>query len=188
MQGSDDELFTVAMPVAPSVIPFPGEKSVLPIQPTKSSVLPPASTATSFGPSSMESDTIKFPNQSGDNILSGNDFKKEEIPVQPTPASVQDDQSEVPLNSMSILLSTTEKTSGTEPENEVNINEVPPQPRQDDQPNIKFDDSENLVQSNWIEPTTPSKKPTIFIDKKDSTTITFPSVLNPLIDYVLSDE
>ena len=177
-QGSDDELFTATMPVAPSVITFPGVKSALPIQPTKSSVLPSAITATSSGHSSMESDTIKFPNQSGDTILSGNDFKKEEIPVQPTPASIQDDQSEIPENSMSIVLSTTEKTSGTEPENEVNINEVPPQPRQDDQPNIKFDEPEVPVQSNWIEPTTPSRKPTIFIDKKDSTTITFPSVLS----------
>merc|ERR1711971_790650 len=74
-QVSDDELFTAAMPVAPSVITFPGEKSVLPIQPTKSSVLPSASTATSSGHSSMESDTIKFPNQSGVNILSSNDLK-----------------------------------------------------------------------------------------------------------------
>ena len=187
-QGSDDELFTAAMPVAPSVITFPGEKSALPIQPTKSSILPSASTATSSGHSSMESDTIKFPNQSGDNILSGNDFKKEEVPVQPTPASIQDDQSEITENSMSIVSSTTDKTFVTELENEVNINEVPPQPRQDDQPSIKFDDSEIPVQSNWIEPTTPSRKPTIFIDKKDSTTITFPSVLNPLIDFLLSDE
>ena len=183
MQGSDDELFTAAMPVAPSVITFPGEKSALPIQPTKSRVLPSASTATSSGQSSIASDTIKFPNQFG-----GNNFKKEEVPVQLAPASIQDDQSEITENSMSNVLSTTEKTSDTELVKEVNIKELPPQPRQDDQPNIKFDDSKVPVQSIWIEPTTPSRKPTIFIDNKDSTTITFPSVLNPLIDFLLSDE
>ena len=182
-QGSDDELFTAAMPVAPSVITFPGEKSALPIQPTKSRVLPSASTATSSGQSSMESDTVKFPNQSG-----GNNFKTEEVPVQLTPTSIQDDQSEITENSISSVSSTTDKNSGTELVKEVNIKEVPPQPRQDDQPNIKFDDSKVPVQSIWIEPTTPSRKPTIFIDNKDSTTITFPSVLNPLIDFLLSDE